>query len=115
MRVRPIRARPGGNRAIGLRLRLAGQLGRLRTRAGRSPILWAGPSVTTTLPFGSVADVERDVERIIDTLAGQCPLFILPANNILPDCPVENITALYGHATRYGVAYRSRGPDGGSS
>ena len=25
-------------------------LGRLRTRAGRPPVLWAGPSVTTTLP-----------------------------------------------------------------
>jgi hypothetical protein len=95
-------------------------LAQLRTHAGKPPVLWAGPSVTTTLPFGSVADVERDVERIIDTLADTCPLFILPANNILPDCPVENIAAMYGHAAQYGAARAeaarpSRRADGGSS
>jgi hypothetical protein len=80
-----------------------------KTHAGKPPILWAGPSVTTTLPFGSAADVEHDVERIIDTLAGCCPLFILPANNILPDVPAENVEAMYVHAATYSARLPERG------
>lgn len=83
-------------------------LGRLRTHAGRPPILWAGPSVTTTLPFGSVSDVEADVARIIDTVTGRCPLFILPANNILPDCPVENIRAMHSYVRERGARRLAR-------
>jgi hypothetical protein len=78
-----------------------GQLAEMRTPVGAPPVLWAGPSVTTTLPFGTVADVERDVERILDTLGGRCPLFLLPANNILPDCPSENVLAMHRHAMEY--------------
>ena len=68
---------------------------------GERLTLWAGPSVTTTLPFGTVEEVRRDVERIMDTLADECALFILPANNILPDCPVDNVVAMYRHAAEY--------------
>jgi hypothetical protein len=72
-----------------------------RTLDDRPLTLWAGPSVTTTLPFGSVDEVRHDVERIIDTLAGRCTLFMLPANNILPDCPVDNIVAMHRHVIEY--------------
>ncbi|HUV89276.1 MAG TPA: hypothetical protein VMY80_06460 [Anaerolineae bacterium] len=89
-------------------------LARRRTLDGERLTLWAGPSVTTTLPFGTVEDVQRDVERIIDTLAAECALFILPANNILPDCPVDNVVAMYRHAAEYrrpsrkpGVSHRT--------
>jgi len=89
-------------------------LARRRTLDGERLTLWAGPSVTTTLPFGTVEDVQRDVERIIDTLAAECALFILPANNILPDCPVDNVVAMYRHAAEYrrpsrkpGVSHRA--------
>jgi hypothetical protein len=75
-----------------------------RTIDGEKLLIFAGPSVTSTLPFGTVADVRRDVERIIDTLAAECALFILPANNILPDCPVENIVAMYRHTIDYSAA-----------
>ena len=77
-------------------------LAQMRTREGRPLVLWAGPSVTTTLPFGTVTEVKRDVERIINTLAGAGPLFILPANNILPDCPVGNVVAMHRHVIEYG-------------
>jgi hypothetical protein len=63
--------------------------------------IFARLSVTTTLPFGTVAGVRQDIERIIDTLVDECALFILPANNILPDCPVENIVAMHRHAVEY--------------
>jgi hypothetical protein len=75
---------------------------RHRTMDGGKLTMFAGPSVTTTLPHGTVEDVRKDVERIIDTLAHKCALFILPANNILPDCPVENVIEMHRHAIEYG-------------
>jgi len=81
------------------------ELARHRTLDGQQLVIFAGPSVSSTLPFGSVEDVRRDVERIIRTLAGKCALFILPANNILPDCPVENIRAMYEHAAHFSAAW----------
>ena len=83
-------------------------IARHRTVDGEKLVIFAGPSVTTTLPFGTVDDVKRDIERIIDTLAGKCALFILPANNVLPDCPVENISAMHYHAIEYGRARYGR-------
>ena len=78
-------------------------IARHRTVDGERLTVFAGPSVTSTLPYGTVDAVRRDVERIIDALAGECALFILPANNILPDCPVENVVAMYRHAIEYGL------------
>jgi hypothetical protein len=80
-----------------------------RTLDGEKLTIFAGPSVTTTLPYGTVDDVRRDLERIIDTLADECALFILPANNVLPDCPVENVVVMHSHAIEYGRKKRSRG------
>ena len=80
-----------------------------RTLDGEPLTIFAGPSVTTTLPFGTVEDVQRDVERILNALLGRCALFILPANNILPDCPVENVRAMYAHAARYSAQVLGNG------
>lgn len=77
-------------------------IARRRTIDGKKLTLFAGLSSAATLPHGSVADVRRGIERIIGTLAGECALFILPGNNILPDCPLENVVAMYRHAVEYG-------------
>jgi len=81
-----------------------GRIAEHRTLEGDRLTIFAGPSTATTLPFGTVEDVKLAVERIIDTLLGQCALFILPANDILPDCPTENVIAMYEHATAYSRA-----------
>jgi hypothetical protein len=73
-----------------------------RVRNGRKPILLAGLSVASVLPLGSVAEVEKEVERIIDTAAPGGGLAIGTANTAGPDCPDENLEALYRHANRYG-------------
>jgi len=83
-------------------------IARHRTLDGEKLTIFAGPSVTTTLPYGTVGDVRRDIERIIDTLADECALFILPANNILPDCPVENVVAMHRHTIDYGRSRQAR-------
>lgn len=77
------------------------QIASLRVRNGRKPLLMAGLSVEKTLPFGTVGDVKRDVERIIDTVGPGGGLVMGAANAIGPDCPDENIEALYRHTHEY--------------
>jgi len=75
-----------------------------RTRAGEKLIIFAGPSVTSTMPFGSLNDVRKEVEYIVDVGMDSSALFFLPANDVLPDTPVENLTEAY----RYMASYSSK-------
>jgi hypothetical protein len=72
-----------------------------RVRSGRKPFLLAGLSVDKTLPYGAVADVKKEVERIIDTVGPGGGLAIGTANTAGPDCPNENLEALYRHTHHY--------------
>ena len=72
-----------------------------RVRSGRKPLLLAGLSVDKTLPFGTVEDVEREVARIIDTAGAGGGLAIGTANTAGPDCPDENLEALYRYTHQY--------------
>lgn len=78
-----------------------GDIAKRSVRSGRKPVLLAGLSVDRTLPCGTVADVERDVERIIDTAGPGGGLAIGTANTAGPDCPNENLAALFRHAQEY--------------
>lgn len=75
-----------------------GQIAARRVRSGRKPILLAGLSVDQVLPFGSVAEVEQEVERIVAAAGQGGGLAIGTANTAGPDCPNENLAALYRHA-----------------
>lgn len=78
-----------------------GDIAARKVRGGRKPILLAGLSVDKVLPRGTVADVEKHVERIIDTVGEGGGLAIGTANTAGPDCPNENLEALYRHAHEY--------------
>ena len=78
-----------------------GDIAKRTLRSGRKPFLLAGLSVDKTLPRGTVADVERDVERIIDTAGPGGGLAIGTANTAGPDCPSENLAALFRHVHEY--------------
>ena len=69
-----------------------------RVQGGRKPILLAGVSVDRVLPQGTVRDVEREVERLIDSVGAGGGLAIGTTNTAGPDCRNENIEALYRHA-----------------
>lgn len=56
-------------------------------------------SIQRTLPFGSVDDVRREVEELIDHCGRDGGLVLMPSNNIQPDTPIENILACY-HTAR---------------
>ncbi len=78
-----------------------GEIAEKRVRAGRKPLLLAGLSVDRVLPFGSVDDVEKEVERIIDTAGPGGGLAVGTANTAGPDCPDANLEALYRHPHAY--------------
>ncbi|MDQ1318001.1 MAG: Uroporphyrinogen deCOase protein [Candidatus Poribacteria bacterium] len=75
-----------------------------RTQKGEKLTIMAGSSVTVTLPFGTKEDVRKEIEYIIGTAKDKCALFYLPANDILPDTPVENLVEAHRHAINYGSA-----------
>jgi hypothetical protein len=76
-------------------------IARRRTVDGDKLAIFAGLSTAATLRYGTLDEIRREIERVIDTFAGECALFILPSNNILPDCPVENVIEMYRHAVEY--------------
>ncbi len=54
------------------------------------------------LPFGSTADVQREVERRIADLAPGGGFILAPVHNVQADVPPENLVAMYRHALRVG-------------
>lgn len=68
-----------------------------RVRLGRRPLILAGLSVDKVLPFGTVTDVKNEIERIINTIGLDGGVAIGTANTAGPDCPDENLEAIYHH------------------
>lgn len=60
-------------------------------------------SVTSTLPWGTVQDVRDAVEHSTDVTDGK-GLFILSANTINPEVPLENIRTMYEWPRAYARA-----------
>jgi hypothetical protein len=73
-----------------------------RTRKGRRPIILGSVQARGVLPFGSVDEVQKDVERCINTIGHESGFFLGPSAVIQPEVPVENIRALYRHGMEYG-------------
>jgi hypothetical protein len=81
----------------------------VRTKWGRKPILWGSVSVTTTLPFGTVEDVKRDVERCFRSAAAGGGFGLASTSSILIETPIENILALYEHGHVFGRQFLAGG------
>jgi hypothetical protein len=66
---------------------------RMTTRNGEPVMIWAGVSVTTTLPHGTPADVKRELSWLVSN--GPAPgLFLGASSSITPGVPWENLDAL---------------------
>ena len=63
----------------------------------RPPLFFAGLSVSKTLPLGTVEDVRREVEYVMDFSRGGRGLFLFTSNVTGGDVPPENIQAAYAH------------------
>jgi len=67
----------------------------LRTSDGEKLVIFGPVAVTTELPVLSPAGVRDLVRRAIDIFADTAHLALFTANTINPDCPLENIVAMY--------------------
>jgi uroporphyrinogen decarboxylase len=64
---------------------------------------WGTIGTQTTLPFGTVRDVEEAVKRNIETVGCGGGLLLAPTHMIEPDVPWENIEAFVGAVKKYGL------------
>ena len=76
-----------------------------KTRKGEKLILWGSLSVTTTLPFGTVDDVKRNVERCFKVAAPGGGFGLASTSSILPETPLENIIAMFEHGQNFGRSF----------
>lgn len=74
-------------------------LRQLKTNGGEPPLIWAGLSVSTTLPFGSIEDVEAEVDGFIEATEGR-GLFLFTSNVTGVEVPLGSIRAGYARAQR---------------
>ncbi|MBT3380348.1 MAG: hypothetical protein HN742_32310 [Lentisphaerae bacterium] len=75
---------------------------RRRTRDGEKLIVFGSVSVVHTLPYGSVTDVEAEVERCFHEAAPGGGFCLAPTSSILPETPLANIQALFEHGRTFG-------------
>ena len=70
---------------------------------------WAGFDVQRIIPYGTPAEVRREVRHLMDTYARAEGRFLLTAGNgITPDTPIASLAALYEEAYTYGAVVGAR-------
>jgi len=75
----------------------------LKRDFGGELVFWGGGCDTQqVLPFGTPADVEREIKSNIDTFAPGGGFVFAPVHNIQPDIPPERILQVYDAAFEYG-------------
>jgi uroporphyrinogen decarboxylase len=62
---------------------------------------WGGTDSQNIVPRGSVADVKRMVERLIEDMGEGGGYVFSNCHNIQPDVPLQNVLAMFEHAREY--------------
>jgi len=73
----------------------------LKDRFGHALCFEGGVSVQTTLPFGTVADVQAEVKHLIRTLGKGGGYILGPSHAIQAGTPPENIVGMFDTAARF--------------
>ncbi|MEI8242873.1 MAG: hypothetical protein WCI17_06365 [bacterium] len=69
---------------------------------GRLTLWGGGVNTQTTLPFGRVADIEREVRQVVPCLAAASGYVFCAIHNLLAEIPPEKVIALYRTAKNVG-------------
>jgi len=77
------------------------ELRRLRSSQGEELLFFTGLSVTYTLPFGSLEDVRREVEYLLDSTHGGKNMFLFTSNVTGVEVPPENIMEAYRYLREF--------------
>ena len=67
---------------------------------GRLALWGGGVNTQTTLPFGTAADVEREVRQVVPVLAADSGYVFCAIHNLLAEIAPEKVIALYRAAGR---------------
>jgi uroporphyrinogen decarboxylase len=70
-------------------------------------VFWGGTDAQKTMPFGTVEDVKKMVEGLIETLGRGGGFVFSSCHNIQPDVSAEKVAAMFGHAREYKPAWAS--------
>ena len=74
----------------------------LKAEFGQKLVFHGGISIQRTMPFGTAADIEREVQAKIAALAAGGGYILGTAHNLQADVPVENALALLKAYHKYG-------------
>jgi uroporphyrinogen decarboxylase len=77
----------------------------LKKKYGGRLAFWGGPDAQKTLPFGSVEDIKKMVESLVEGMGEGGGFILSSCHNIQPDVPLENILTLFRHAREYIPSY----------
>ena len=67
----------------------------LKKQYGSGLIFHGGMDNQYTLPFGSVAEVRKEVVENLQILGEEGGYILAPCHNVQPNTPVENIITMY--------------------
>jgi uroporphyrinogen decarboxylase len=73
----------------------------LKKKYGSKLVFWGGTDSQKTMPFGSVEDVRKMVEDLIETLGCGGGFVFSSCHNIQPDVSAEKVVAMFEHAREY--------------
>ncbi len=90
----PVQPKAAGMNPIALKKKYRGRIA-----------FWGGPDPQYTLPRGSVAEVKKVVEDLVEGMGEGGGFVLSSCHNIQPDVPLENILALFQHAREYVPSY----------
>jgi uroporphyrinogen decarboxylase len=77
----------------------------LKKKYGKRLAFWGGPDPQKTFPFGSVEDIKKMVEDLVEGMGEGGGYVLSSCHNIQPDVPLENILTLFRHAREYIPSY----------
>ena len=67
----------------------------IKRRFGSRLVLHGCVSIQRTLPFGSRADVAREIRHLVDVCGRDGGLIVCPSNHVQPDTPLANVLEIY--------------------
>ena len=95
--IHPVQVTARGMDPVALKKKYAGKL-----------VFWGGTDSQKTMPFGTVADIRKMVESLIETLGRGGGYVFSSCHNIQPDVSVEKVVAMFEHAREYVPSWNLR-------
>ena len=78
-------------------------LKKIKEEFGSQAVLFGGLDTQGAIPFGSLDDVEHEVQRVITSAAHGGGYILAGAHNVQPDTSVEKVVKIFEWAKKYGT------------